>query len=530
MIATLAARRGMVTAPHHLAASAGLRVLRAGGNAVEAAIAALATASVVYPHMTGIGGDGFWLIAEPGQAPIAIDASGPAGSGATRARYRDKGLAHIPTRGPDAANTVAGTIGGWRLALDHAARWGRPLPLSEILGEAAHHARAGIVVTAGQAHDTARKLPELGHQPGFAECYLVDGAAPAAGSILANPAIAATLDRLSTAGLDDFYRGDLARAVAGDLAEAGCPVSLADFERFRARLVEPLKLSLPGGVVYNVPPSSQGLAALMILGIYHRLDVAMPDGFAHIHGLVEATKLAFSLRDEAVGDPGAMSIDPNDFLRPAALAEYAATIDPARAWREGAKAPDAGDTVWLGVIDGEGRAVSVIQSIFWEFGSGVVSPRTGIVWQNRGSSFTLNEGHPRTLAPGRHPFHTLNPAMARLKDGRTLSYGTMGGDGQPQTQAAVFTRAVTYGQPLQQAVTAPRWLLGRTWGEESATLKIEERIPEALADALAAAGHAVEIVAPFSSLMGHAGALSRRPDGVIEGAADPRSDGVIAAF
>jgi len=194
------------------------------------------------------------------------------------------------------------------------------------------------------------------------------------------------------------------------------------------------------------------------------------------------------------------------------------------------RSADKGDTVWLGAIDRNGMAVSFIQSVYWEFGSGVVLPQTGICWQNRGSSFSLDPASLNPLMPGRKPFHTLNPAMALLSDGRLMPYGTMGGEGQPQTQAAVFARHVLHGQGVQAAITAPRWLLGRTWGSESTSLKIEANIGDEVIGSLRAAGHEIEVVDPFNDTMGHAGALVRRPDGIIEGGADPRSDGAACGY
>jgi oxamate amidohydrolase len=215
-------------------------------------------------------------------------------------------------------------------------------------------------------------------------------------------------------------------------------------------------------------------------------------------------------------------------LSDAALEKMAAAVDRERAlaWPRPA-AP--GDTIWMGAIDAAGRAVSFIQSLYWEFGSGLVSRRTGVLWQNRGISFPLAPGHPNRLAPGRLPFHTLNPALARFDDGRVMVYGTMGGEGQPQTQAALFARYAWGGMALQPAVTAPRWLLGRTWGSQSTTLKLERRWDPEVVAALRMAGHEVELVEPFSDLMGHAGAVVRHGDGLIEGAADPRSDGAVTA-
>ena len=343
------------------------------------------------------------------------------------------------------------------------------------------------------------------------------------------PRLAATLRAIADDGPDSFYRGALARRIAADFAAAGSPITEDDLASHRARVVKPLSVKLGCGTVYNLPPPTQGLASLMILAMFDRLGVAVDEGFDHLHGLIEATKQAFLVRNAKVMDPEVMDVDPGSYLTDAALDDLTRRIDRTQAapWPRPAS---PGDTVWMGAIDAEGRAVSFIQSIYWEFGSGVVLGDTGILWQNRGSSFTLADGTPNRLAPGRRPFHTLNPALALLDDGRVMSYGTMGGEGQPQTQAAVFTRHVLYGQDLQEAVTAPRWLLGRTWGDETTTLKLEDRFDPDLVQYLKNAGHAVEIVDGFSDLMGHAGAVVRHADGRLEGATDPRSDGGVAGY
>jgi gamma-glutamyltranspeptidase/glutathione hydrolase len=520
---------GMVTAPHHLAAQAGRDVLRDGGNAVEAAIAAASTLCAVYPHMTGLGGDGFWLIAEPGHAPVAIDACGATGQEVTPALYRAHGCTEIPWRGPLAANSVAGTVSGWEAALRHAAGWGAALPLPRLLEAAIHYAEAGAAVSATQHQLTVAKLAELEPQPGFAAHYLDGVRPPAVGARQRQPALAETFRRLGRRGLDDFYHGGLARDLASDLRAAGSPLTAEDLSRHRAKLVEPLSTDLRCGRLYNFPPPTQGLASLVILALFDRLGIEAAEGFAHIHGLVEATKQAFLIRDREIADPAWMREPAAAFLEPSRLDALAGRIDLRRAlpWPS---PPSAGDTVWLGAIDREGRAVSFIQSIYFEFGSGVVLPQTGIAWQNRGSSMRLESGAINALGPGRKPFHTLNPAMAALADGRFMTYGTMGGEGQPQTQAAVFSRHAMFGQPLQEAITAPRWLLGRTWGEGSVSLKLESRFDSGVVEALIDAGHDVELLEPFTSTMGHAGALVRRPDGMIEGAADPRSDGIAAGF
>ncbi|WP_075214891.1 gamma-glutamyltransferase family protein [Mongoliimonas terrestris] len=529
MLQTPRSRRGMVTAPHHLASQAGLDVLKAGGTAVEAAVAVAATLAVVYPHMTHIGGDGFWLIAEPGHAPISIDAAGRAGEAVTPELYRSRGLSAIPARGPLAANTIAGTVSGWMEALAATAHWQDPLPLEALLEPAAWYAETGILVTDTHSQLTAEKRGELEGQPGYAAVYLPDGAVPAEGAVLKQPAMAETLRRLARDGLDGFYRGPLARAIAADLEAVGSPITASDLARHQAIRQEPLTVAITGARLYNQRPPTQGLSSLMILALFDRLGVTEGEGFDHIHGLIEATKQAFLVRDSHIGCPSVMTVDPEAFLTDGALAMRGMRINREKAapWPEGAA---KGDTVWMGVIDGEGRSVSFIQSIYYEFGSGCVLPETGIIWQNRGSAFSLAGDGPRGLAPGRQPFHTLNPAMAVFDDGRHMVFGTMGGEGQPQTQAAVFTRYARFGMGLQQAVTAPRWRLGKTWGDDMANLVLEDRFDPALVDALRAAGHDLDLLPAFTSAMGHAGALVRHPDGTLEGATDPRSDGAVAAW
>lgn len=536
---TLTSPRGMVTAPHHLAASSAAAVLREGGNAIEAMVAAAATIAVVYPHMNSIGGDGFWLISEPGQAPMAIDACGRAAGLATIEFYTERGLAAIPGRGPLAANTVAGTVSGWIEALSHSARWGGRLPVSRLLQDAITYARDGAPVTRSQVNFTTKFLPELGNVPGFATQFLdsPDGVRQP-DTLRRYSALAATLAALAECGLDDFYRGELAQAIAAEHQRLGGPLRLADLHAQRAQTVAPLSVHLPhcGATLYNLPPPTQGLASLMILAIFDRLrqrhTITQEGSYAHLHALVEATKQAFKVRNRHVADPATMAargITPEAFLTDAFIDQCADAVDMQRAlpWPEPAI---HGDTVWMGAADPQGRMVSYIQSVYWEFGSGVVLSDTGICWQNRGSSFSLDPNSHLALAPGKKPFHTLNPAHARFDDGRLMVYGNMGGDGQPQSQSAVFSRYSMFGQPLQAAVSAPRWLLGKTWGQETTTLKFENRFDPAVMQALREAGHDVEMLDRYSDTMGHAGAIVRLANGLYLGAADPRSDGVVAGF
>ncbi|WP_025290435.1 gamma-glutamyltransferase family protein [Sphingomonas sanxanigenens] len=526
MLHSVRSQRGMVTAPHHLAAQAGLAILQDGGNAAEATVAIAATLAVVYPHMTSIGGDGFWLIAEPDGRVEAISGCGGAASAADLALY--EGLSAVPWRGPLAANTVAGTISGWEAALVATRAM---LPLERLLRDAIHHAEAGVAVTRGGADIAAAKGPELRRQPGlWARIFEPEGRPLVEGELLRQPLLAATLRRLADEGLGSFYEGPLAADIAADLAALGSPVTAADLAMHRVELPVPLSAQIAGATLYNMTPPTQGLASLLILALFDRLEAGDADGFAHVHGLVEATKQAFLVRDTHVGDPAYMTIDPQALLDDrAALDAMAGRIDPARAlpWPQPGQ---LGDTCWFGAADAEGRVVSAIQSTYFEFGSGLVLPGSGITWQNRGASFRLAEAGWNALKPRRKPFHTLNPALARFDDGRVMAYGTMGGEGQPQTQAALFSRYARYGINLQEAITRPRWLLGRTWGEDSTSLKLEDRFDPALYAALRAAGHAVELLPAFTATMGHAGAIVRHPDGQFEGATDPRSDGAVAAW
>jgi oxamate amidohydrolase len=519
-------RRGVVCAPHFAAVEAGRSILAEGGNALEAMLAMAASIAAVYPHMNHLGGDGFWLIRQPSGRVRAIMAAGPAGMQARPELYRD--YESIPPRGPLAALTVPGAVGGWMLALEAAKAAGGALPLDVLLTPAVAQARSGYVVSRSQARLTEAYFSELKDAPGFGAVFLADGKPPAAGVALKQEAFAATLAQLADAGLDDFYRGDVGREIAADLTRIGSPLRREDFTRYHAALADPLHIELPAATVYNTDAPTQGVASLMILALFARLGVTQPEGFDHIHGLIEATKRALRVRDRVVTDPHDLAHALERCLEPRFIAGEAMKIDRRKAAPWPLPSGD-GDTVWMGAADTSGLVVSYIQSLYWEFGSGCVLPATGVLMQNRGVSFSLKRGALNFLAPGRLPFHTLNPALAILKDGRIIAYGTMGGDGQPQTQGAVFTRHVSFGQPLAEAIDRPRWVLGRTWGSPQTKLRLEHRFDGNLVDALEAAGHDLDLLSePYSDVMGHAGAVVLHPDGTCEGAHDPRADGGAA--
>jgi gamma-glutamyltranspeptidase len=514
---------GMVTAPHALAAEAGARILAEGGNAIEATLATAATLCVVYPHMTGLGGDSFWLIAAPGAAPLTIDGAGRSGTAVNQALYRERGLDEIPWRGPLAANTVAGAVSAWQAAWEVSKQWGGGVPLMRLFEDAIALAQRGTVITEGHAEAASRFRAALEPVQGFADLHFIHGTPPRAGDLLKQSALARTFAQLARDGLDCFYRGTLSQQIHAELSAAGVPLSAEDLAAQRASLGTPLHLALPLGDIFNCGPPSQGLASLMILGIFARLGVRHADSFAHVHGLIESTKLAFKVREREIGDrdDGASLAS---YLSTAELDSAAARIDMQRAAPWPAGGADA-DTTWFGAMDRSGRSVSAIQSLYFEFGSGIGLPDSGFVWQNRGCAFRLSGAGPNVLKPRSKPFHTLNPAFARFADGRSMVYGAMGGDGQPQFQAALFSRYAFFDQDLQEAISAPRWLLGRTWGETRTSLRIENRFSERLLGELAAAGHPVERLGAFEQSMGHAGAIVHTPRQGFLGASDPRSDG-----
>ncbi|RDV27523.1 gamma-glutamyltransferase [Alteromonas aestuariivivens] len=509
------------TAPHYAAAQVGNQVLERGGTAIEAMVAAAASIAVEYPHMNGLGGDGFWLISEPGKKPIAIDASGTAASGATPEFYA--GHSAIPSRGGKAALTMAGAVAGWQKALDISHQWQPGIPLTELLDTAISQANWGIEVTTSLSDASFKTFEELGSAANFAP-FLIKGKPLKKGKIVKLTQLSATLQQLAHAGLSDFYQGDIAQQLANDLADAGSPITLEDFHQYQASFVEPLAVTTSKGTLYNLPAPTQGIASLLILALYDRVWQQGKSDADMVHLLIECTKQAFIARNRYVTDPSRLSTELQALLSDDALSQMLQAIDleSAQTWPHPAR---PGDTIWMGACDNQGRMVSYIQSLYWEFGSGVVSPSTGIVWNNRGTSFSLQPNDLQALKPGLKPFHTLNPAFAELNDGRRMSYGTMGGEGQPQTQAAIFSRYVYHNQPLAKSITLGRWLLGRTWGDQSHNLKAETDVAEYVGEELLRRGHEMVVVPPCNELMGHAGAVVLHPNGYTDAATDPRSDG-----
>jgi gamma-glutamyltranspeptidase len=513
------ARRAAVAAPHELASVAGLQMLARGGTAVDAMVAVNAALGVVYPHMTGVGGDAFWLIhdAATGTQHV-LNASGRAAAAATCELYA--GAAEIAPRGPRAALTVPGAVDGWAQA--HA-RFGR-MPFADCLRPAIDLARDGFPVAESPARYAAEYRDLLAGTP-----YLGPGGAPPRrGDILRLPRLADTLEAIATGGRDAFYEGEIAAAIAAHLAREGGVLTADDLAAHRSDWVEPVRVRYRGRDAVAPPPNSQGFAGLAILGMLDHVDVAAlaGDPAAYVDAVVRATALAFEDRDRHLCDPDFGDVPLERLLDPAYLAERAAGIDGACAPAPAVVAPRAaGDTTFSCAIDAGGNAAAVIQSIYQEWGSGVVAGDTGVLLQNRGCFFSLDPAHPNCLAPGKRTAHTLTAAMLIGEHGPELVYGAMGGEGQPQTQAALATRVVDHGRSVAEAIDAPRWLLGRTWGEEHRGLRLEARFGAPVAEELAARGHEnVSLVPDYTDVMGHAQAIAVFPDR-LEAAADPRGDG-----
>lgn len=512
-------------APHYLAAQTGRDVLAAGGNAIEAMLAAAAAISVVYPHMNSLGGDAFWLIAPKGQIPVTIMGVGHAGENVTPELYGTSKT--IPNRGILAANTVAGALSSYLEAKRIAQAHGGTLSWADLLGPAIDWARNGFPTSKSQPNYTARVAAQLKEGVGnWAKRFLPDGAPHPAGTIQKDPALADFLTQLAAEGPDSFYRGPLAGRVLEDFAELGVPLTAKDLRDQYAPVRPALSLSTRDGTFFNTASPTQGVTSLMVLGLYDKLrDQARSETQAQ-HLLIEICKLALEERDRHLGDPEQMTVLEQELLDPARLEALAShvSLDRPNPWPH---PRGAGDTIYMAALDKDGLAVSFIQSIYWEYGSGVVLPRTGLIWQNRGSAFQLSGEGPRRLAPRRLPMHTLNPAYGELADGRRVVYGTMGGDGQPQTQAQIIHNFVHRGFTAAESIQAPRWVVGKTWGRTPSDTEIFLETLGAPTDmaALRALGHGICASETYSELLGHAAIISLSAKGDIDVAADPRSDG-----
>ena len=520
--------RGAVVAPHHLATAAGLAMLRAGGHAVDAAIATNAVLGVVLPSGCGIGGDAFWLIwDEAAGRQTALNGSGRAPAAADREALRSSGLEALPARGP-LTITVPGAVRSWS---DAHARHGR-LSRAEILAPAIQLAREGFPAWDGFLSAVETTLPfvveAVGERSGFERVYRPHGRPWRPGERVRLPALAATLERLAEVGFDDFYEGAIAGRQALGLAAAGSTISGEDLRGHTSTWTEPIETTYRGIRVTTHPPNSSGIVALELLNILETFDAPDPaafgpDGVADagwIHVGIEASKLAMADRDFHLSDPDFVAIPVETLLSKTHAAELARLIDLGRAARPPASTlPRGGGTVYLATVDADGNAVSLIESNYLGFGSGVVDPETGIHYQNRGSYFSLDPDHPNALAPGKRTLHTLLPGML-FRDGERRPWvvtGSMGGDAQPQIHAQVVSALVDGGVDIATAVGAPRWFVdGEAHFTPPVNVRAERRFAPGVLDELEALGHLLTRTIPFNGNLGHAHAIElvdggRRP-------------------
>jgi len=547
------ASRGMVACAHYLATQAGVHILRQGGNAIDAAIAANATMTVVYPSTCSAGGDVFMLIWDAKtQRLYALNGSGRAPQGMTPELFAAQGLERIPERGP-LTITVPGAVDGWFEALG---RFGT-LAAESIFAPAIGYAEEGMPVTSklsGWLSQAAE--PVLKRWESSAGVYLPDDRAPRTGEVLRQPHLARTYRQLAREGRDAFYRGPIARTITDYVQRVGGVLSLEDMQRHHSDWVEPISTNYRGYDVYEFPPNSQGVAALEMLNIIEGYDLKSL-GYQSaecLHILLEAKKLAFADRDRYVSDPDFVDVPLEQLLSKEYAVQQRARINLQKAARSVAAGLEKdGDTMYLCVADGEGNVVSLIQSLYFGFGSGVVGGDTGVMLHNRGAYFSLDPRHVNYLQPGKRTMHTLTPAMV-LRDGAPyMALGSMGGDAQPQIHVQLLTAMLDFGMNAQQAIAAPRWRSGLVrvnpvrgrqeimQGQRGVDghldryleelVMLERRFPSGVPLLLDILGHRTNVVGPWDDGMGHAQAIVIDPSGYIfEGAADPRCDGLAMGW
>jgi gamma-glutamyltranspeptidase/glutathione hydrolase len=536
--------RGAVVAPHHLATAAGLSMLERGGSAVDAAIATNAVLGVVQPSGCGIGGDAFWLIWDPAAGrQLALNGSGRSPAAASAVVHRERGRTHLPWAGP-LTITVPGAVRSWGDAHD---RFGR-LPRAQILARAIELASDGFPAWDGFIGSVEASVApftkDVGTDGAWFSIYRPNGRAWRPGERVRVPALAATMGRLADHGWAEFYEGDVAARQARGLAAAGSPITEDDLRAHTSTWNDPISTTYRGVIVTTHRPNSQGMVALEILNLLETFEPPWASVFAAgrnadarwAHLGIESAKLAMADRDTWVTDPESLDI-PLDLLLSKEYAKaQAARIDPSRA-RPAADSrnPRGGGTIWLGVVDADGMCVSLIESNYGGFGSGVVDPDTGIHYQNRGAYFSLDPDHPNVLAPRKRTLHTLMPGML-FRDGRPwVVVGSMGGDAQPQIHAQVVSALVDGGVDVATAVAQPRWFADPVdHFAPPDMVRIEPRFADGVLDDLAAMGHPLHRVRAYESSMGHCHAIElvdggpAAPDGSVAAATDPRSAGLPA--
>ena len=515
------APHGMVSTPHPLATAAGVEALRAGGTAVDAAVAANAMLAVVYCNACGLGGDAFALVWDPGDGRLhGFNGSGRSPAALTIEVVRATGHQSMPQRGPLTIN-VPGAVDAWAQLLK---RYGRR-SLADALEPAARTAEDGYELTSITARAIQMALPTFDDA-----ARAVFGSAGGPGATFRQPLLAATLRQIAAGGRDAYYAGPIGEEIARAVQAAGGVLTSEDMAAHRGDWVDPIFTTHADVEVATIPPNSQGITALMALNVLAALDWPMQTQVARLHAQIEAIKVAWSERDRCVADPDRGLADPAQLLAPEHAAWLTSRLSPDETHRYSPTNPPGGGTVYLCAADADGLMVSLIESNYMGFGSGIMGGRTGIMLQNRGAYFSLDPSHPNALAPRSRTLHTLMPGML-LRDGRAeVALGAMGGDGQPQTMVQLVTGLLDDGLDPQAAVDRPRWVVStEAPGQPLGPVSLEsDGWDEPAADELRALGHEVRLIEARTPATGWAQVIRRLPDGSYEGGADPRADSLVA--
>jgi len=510
----------MVCTAQPLASAAGLRILGNGGNAVDAAIAAAIALTVVEPCMNGIGGDSFALVWD-GNTMHGLNASGRSPRRWTREHFAQ--YSAMPYRGWDSV-TVPGAVSGWR---ELSQRFGA-LPFADLFESAIRYARDGYVVSPIVSRQWEGQVADIREMPGFAAAFAPNGRAPRPGERFVCPGQAATLEAIAKSGGEEFYRGKIATAIAEHARATGGLIDETDLAEHKADWVDPISTAYRDVELLEIGPNGQGIAALMALGILQKMESGLPDldSTAFYHYQIEAMKLAFADVYRYVGDSSAMlDVTAEHLLDPEYLRERAKLVNPAAALFPGPGKPHAGGTTYLTTADKSGMMVSLIQSNFKGFGSGIVVPDTGIALHNRGWGFNLIHDHPNEVGPSKRPLHTIIPGFLMRAGKPLMSFGVMGGALQAQGHVQVTTRIADFQQNPQAVIDAPRWRIM----DDNITVMVEWNFPQQAISGLAKLGHKVLVAERFSDEFGGAQAIMRMSEGYL-GASDHRKDGQAVGF